>query len=81
MLLSKMSEIIFNQRMLLLEIQDINLNNPNDNVTRSQKLTLFAVECTKLRGNEFKELTDKFIKESKEYLSDINIKSQIKPEA
>ena len=81
MLLSKMSEIIFKQRMLLFEIQDINLNNPNDNVTRSRKLTSFATECTKLQGNEIKELTDKFIKESKEYLSDINIKSQIKPEA
>lgn len=80
-LLSKMSEIIFNQRMLLFEIKDINLNNSNDNVTRSRKLTSFAIECTKLRGNEIKELTDKFIKESKEYLSDINIKSQIKPEA
>lgn len=80
MLLSKMSEIIFNQRMLLLEIQEINLNSPNNNVVRTQKLTLFSVECTKLQGDDIKELTNKIVKKSKEYLSNINIKSQTKPE-
>lgn len=80
MLLSKMSEIIFNQRMLLFEIQDINLNNPNNNNSRTQKLTSFAVECTKLQRDDIIELTNKFIIKSKEYLSDINIKSNIKPE-
>lgn len=80
MLLSKMSEIIFNQRMLLFEIQEINLNSPNNNVVRTQKLTSLSVECTKLQGDDIKELTNKVVKKSKEYLSNINIKSQTKPE-
>lgn len=73
-LLYKMSEIIFNQRMLLIEIEQINLNNPYNKVERHQKLGLFSVECKKLQGEDVKKLTNKFIEESKKYLSDANIK-------